>query len=222
MLAGLLVDNNVIPLKLTDTITFAIDEMLDKRVHELPVIDGEKFVGIVTFNELKNNLSTKKEKTLSEFKGKFLLACSNPEVTIFEIIQQFSLYQISILPLITENQKYFGTVSWIKLMELLSDMESIKNPGGVIVLETGVHDYSLAEIARIVESNNAKILSVYTSGPDSNHNLSITLKVNLEDIKPILATFERFNYRIKFYYQKSEMEDILESRWKNLLNYLDI
>jgi len=41
-------------------------------------------------------------------------------------------------------------------------------PGGIIVLELIDRDYSLSQIAQIVESNNVKVLSMYiTSPPDS-------------------------------------------------------
>ncbi len=83
-------------------------------------------------------------------------------------------------------------------------------------------DYSLAEIAQIVESNNAKILSSYiTSGPDSTE-MEVTLKINKSNLDAILRTFERYEYNVTASYQKSKYQDDLKNRYDELMNYLKL
>jgi acetoin utilization protein AcuB len=63
------------------------------------------------------------------------------------------------------------------MMEYVATMTSVKEPGGIIILEITNRNNSLAHISQIVESDNAQILSSYVqSFPDST-KLEITLKL---------------------------------------------
>ena len=79
------------------------------------------------------------------------------------------------------------------------------------------------EIAQIVESNDAKILSLYiTSFPDST-KLEVTIKVNRMEIGAILQTFDRYNYVIKATWsQEDAYSEGLQDRFDALMNYLSI
>jgi hypothetical protein len=80
----------------------------------------------------------------------------------------------------------------------------------------------MAQIAQIVESNSAKILSSYImSSPDSN-KLEVTLKINLIELDRIIRTFERYDYTIKASYQKSIGDDDIQFRFDALMNYLNL
>ncbi len=84
-------------------------------------------------------------------------------------------------------------------------------------------DYSLAEVAQIVEYNEAKVLSCYvTCNPDSN-KVEITLKVNVARIEPILDTFIRYRYVIKNTFVSGEdFNEELKDRYGQLLRYLEM
>ena len=80
----------------------------------------------------------------------------------------------------------------------------------------------LAQIAQIVESNNAKILSAYVlSLPDST-KIEVTLKINEIDLERILRSFTRYDYVIKASYHKSDFEDDLRNRFDALMNFMNI
>jgi len=100
---------------------------------------------------------------------------------------------------------------------------TVKTPGGVIVLELNVHDYSLAHIARIVEDNDAKILSCQvTSIPDSM-KIEVSLKINRTDVTSIIQSFLRYDYTIKALYQSDNRnEDILRNHYEQLMMYLNV
>jgi hypothetical protein len=115
-----------------------------------------------------------------------------------------------------------GCASIHELIALIANTGSIKESGGILVLEVNRFDYSLAQIAQIVESNNAKILSSYImSSPDST-KLEITLKINQIELDRIIRTFERYDYVISASYQKSNFEDDLQLRYDSLINYLKL
>ena len=107
-------------------------------------------------------------------------------------------------------------------MSLIANTGSIKENGGILVLEMSHSDYSMAQIGQIVESNDAKILSSYImSSPDST-NIEVTLKINKIELDAIIRTFERYDYIIKASFQKSVYQEDLIYRYDALMNYLNL
>jgi hypothetical protein len=102
----------------------------------------------------------------------------------------------------------------------LANTGSMKEVGGILILEINNIDYSMAQIAQIVESNNARILSSYILTNSSSSKLEITLKINKLDLSSIIRTFERYDYVVKESFQKSMDNDDLQARFDSLMHYL--
>ena len=120
-----------------------------------------------------------------------------------------------------EEEKYVGCTTVHQVVAMIGNTGGIKEHGAILVLEVNQIDYSLAQIAQIVESNNAKILSSYImSSPDST-KLEVTLKINMLELSSIIRTFERYDYVIKASYQKSSGDDDVQFRYDALMNYLN-
>ena len=94
--------------------------------------------------------------------------------------------------------------------------------GGIILLEVPINDYSMIEIARIVESNGAQILSCYSTPISNTSELKVTLKVNVSDIEAILQTFYRLNFKVTASYNQSEHVSNIQERYASFMKYLEI
>jgi hypothetical protein len=122
-----------------------------------------------------------------------------------------------------DDKKYLGLITQTDLLHKVADFSALKNPGSIIELEFNFNDYSLSEIARIVEGNNAKILGLYISSPADSMKMNITIKLNTTEITSILQTFNRFNYEIKGSFQQNDdMESLLHNRYELFMKYLSI
>ena len=105
----------------------------------------------------------------------------------------------------------------------ISDRNMINIPGGIIVLELYANDYSLAHIARIVEDNDAKILSSSITPSAGSAKMEVTLKINRVDVTSILQSFRRYDYTIKASYQSADRnEDILRNNYDQFMMYLNV
>lgn len=105
----------------------------------------------------------------------------------------------------------------------LGDAATVKMPGGHIVLEMNVNDYSMAQIARIVEENGAKIWSSSVTSTANPVKIEITLKINQTDLTYIIQSFLRFDYTIKSSFQgNNRQEDILRNNYDQLMMYLNV
>jgi hypothetical protein len=99
---------------------------------------------------------------------------------------------------------------------------AFSQPGSIVVLEMDKKNYSLAEIARIVESENKVILSSLLSSNAESDRLEITLKLNSAQIQNLLSTFERFGYNIKATFDEEDVKDTLKNRYESLMTYLNV
>ena len=118
--------------------------------------------------------------------------------------------------------KVFGEMI-SKIINQFANLSAMQHPGGILVLEMADNDYSLTEISNIVESNNARILSLYLSNPPESQKLSVTMKINLNDLTAIIETFIRYKYTISASYMNSQdMDEFYQYRFDEFLNYLNI
>ena len=129
---------------------------------------------------------------------------------------------LSVVPVVDRKEHGFiGSVTITDLLKGLDHLLCAEQPGGIIVLEVSRIDYTLTEVAQIVEYNEAHVLSCYTSCDKNPNQLRLTLKVDTLNIMPILDTFIRYGYTIKSSFVTGEEEqDSLRERYGLLMKYL--
>jgi CBS domain-containing protein len=126
--------------------------------------------------------------------GNHQLSLFSPFVTssqhIYEVMELASELQLSVVPVLDNENKYLGVITLTDLLHYFADVSALKQPGGIIVLDLNANDYSLTQIAQIVESNDAKVLSVYITSPVNSTKMEVTLKINRRDLTSIMQTFQ--------------------------------
>ncbi len=220
MIALELITEEIPPLTHLDTGEKALVWMDEFKVSHLPVLKNGNFVGVLSESDVldKMDLDETLDVLFSHLPRPFVWDSDH----IYEVLTKVSEFKISVVPVLDKQEKYLGCTSVHKLMQLIANTGGIKDRGGIIVLEMNQNDYSMAQIAQIVESNNAKILSSYILSSTDTTKIEVTLKVNETDLERILRTFERYDYVIKASFHKSEFEDDLQNRYDALMNYLKL
>jgi CBS domain-containing protein len=220
MIASDLITNHVPPVKSNETIEKALFWMDEFRVNHLPVLEGKELVGVVSdamifdYNDLEDEISK------LSFIGKIQFVRETSH--LFKVMEVITDHNLSVVPVLNSKNEYVGAISSTHLIHVFSNQLSLKEKGAVIVLEMNTADYQLSQVAQIVESNNAKILSTYLgSSPDSNQ-LSLTIKLNQAEINPIIQTFNRYDYTIKNIFTDQDFDDEFQHRLDNLMNYLKL
>ncbi len=215
-----LITEEIPPLNHLDTGEKALIWMDEFKVSHLPVLKNGNFVGLISESDIldKMNLDETLDKLFDHLPRPYVLSSSH----IYEVLYKISEHRISVIPILDEQEHYVGCTSVYHLLTLIANTGSIKEPGGIIVLELNAHDYSMSQIAQIVESNNAKILSSYIISPPDSMKLEVTLKINQIELGRIIRTFERYDYIIKASYQKSEVDDDIQNRYESLMNFLKL
>ncbi len=220
MIISQLISDDVPPLKVNDSADKALRWMEEFKVAWLPVVKGDEFVGIISEAELfeLDAADTSIGNTPHQLIRPVLLANQHA----YDALKLMAQLNVDVIGVLDDRGKYRGAVTLRKIAEQLSKMAAIREPGGIIVLEVNNVDYSLAQIAQIVEGNDAKILSTYVAGVPDTNKVEVTLKINREDLSRILQTFSRYNYVVKGTFHQSAYEEDLRERYDEFMNYIRI
>lgn len=220
MIARELISDAIPALKTSDTGADALDLMNDYHVAHLPIVNNEQLLGLISEEDILNL------NEVDEAIGNHKLSPDKQSIFelqhVYDVIKVMSDYHITVLPVLDDQGHYTGSITLDKVVQFLAELAAVKEPGGIIVLHLNIRDYSLAEIARIVESNGSVILSCQIASIPSSTKMSVTIKVNTTDMRNIIATFERFEYQVTIYYQESDVYDDLKERYDSLIRYLNI
>jgi predicted transcriptional regulator len=219
MQASELISSSIISLHPDDDGLKALSLMDDLRISHLPVIRNQYYLGLISENEILQWQSTDEliEEHLPNLMAPFVLRSQH----LFDIVEILEANSLSVVPVLSEEKKYVGAISNRKLLYTIAKSAAVQNIGGVIVLEMNQNDYSMSEIASIIESNNAKILSSYiTSVPDST-KMELTIKINITELDSIIADLRRFEYKVMASYNDGNSKDDLMERYESLIRYLN-
>jgi signal-transduction protein with cAMP-binding, CBS, and nucleotidyltransferase domain len=220
MIARELINDSFPPLKISDTGLKAINWMEEFRVEHLPIVDGVNYLGLISEEDILKLHSLERPFATQTY------SLIKPSVRfnqpVFEVVKMISKEKLTIVPVLDEQNHYMGLITLADVLKHYSESGIFEDSNGVIVLEMRMNNYSLSEIARLVESENAKIISSYITPNIEEETIDITLKINQSDLSRILASLTRHSYTVKEHYHHSEFMDDLKSRYDSLMNYLDI
>ena len=220
MLAKDLITDDIPPLKPNDTGLMAINWMDEFKVSHLPIVKNHEYLGLISDTDILDYDITDDEL------GKCKISLIRPYVLksqhIYEVIKMISTMKLTVLPVLDDQLNYVGLIPATVLIQQFATLAATREPGGIIVLEMNNHDYTLAQIAQIVESNDGKILSSYVNHIPESTKMEVTLKINREDLSGIIQTFYRYNYNVKASFHQSEFRDDMKNRFDSFMNYLNI
>lgn len=221
MIAEDLINNMIPPLKPSDNIQKALDWMSNLRLKQLPIADKGYFIGILSEEQILDE--DDKSILISELDIYLDDVIVKPYQHFYDIMKIASINDCDLVGVIGENKEYLGVVDVKDTIGVFGQMSAMQGPGGILVIRLSERDYSLQEISRLVEENNAKILSLNMSTDDkSTDKIRITLKLNVSDMSHIVATLERFDYEIIASFQENDLQNNNRENLGLLMKYLNI
>ncbi len=221
MIAEELVNEMIPALTMKDSAEKAILWMEELRVKHLPVIEHSQFKGFVSDEAIFENNDIEKEISSIRLAGENCYL--NKARHFFDIIKLLRENNIDMAAIVDNDLHYLGVVTAEDIMKAFYKTSVVQNPGAIIVLSIRQIDYTLAEIVRLIEENNAKILGTFTyNDPHDNNNILLTLKINTQDLTRIAATLERFGYNIIARFQEAPDPFSSLDRLDMLMKYINI
>jgi len=195
--------------------------MSDFHVRHLPVVDDNgELLGTVSEDDILNFEQPDEPIATNEpvLQQQFIYDYQH----LYDALKLIVDTDLSIIPVLDKERKFLGVITIELLIKHFADTGAITQPGGILILEINPRDYSLAEIARLVESEKALILSSFISSPYGKEHLEVTLKLNKMDLKHVIATLERFGYVVKSAFHESDALDALQDRYDLLMRFINM
>ncbi len=220
MLTGNLQTQTLPYLHLSDKVFQALELMNENHVEHLPIVDGDKYVGMISEEDLSQ--AENDHSTLEQFKQSISNAAVKDDEHVLKAIQTAVQNGLTVVPIVGEDNELLGVVTYSDLLKYSSEFMSLNEPGGLIVLEIEGKNYSFNEISRLVESNDAQIKQLNTSVDPETGLMEVTIKINKLEVSDIIATFQRHEYNVKYYFGEELFENELKTNYDNLMNYLKI
>lgn len=218
MHASELLSTSIQPLKPTDLVTKALEGMEDAKVSHLPVVAAGRLVGLVKDSSLIDITDPKAvvRGSMEQVEIPFV----RDRQHIYDVLKLMVQRSLTVVPVLDMKGLYLGVVSEHDALRRMADIINVGEAGSIVVLEMNTNDYSLQQIARIVEDEGARLLSVYCGTVPDSTLMEVTLKINREDISSILRAFDRFEYVVQTTYQVSVVEADLRTRYEDVMRII--
>jgi CBS domain-containing protein len=214
--------SEVVPsLKTSDSGQTALNWMEIFRISHLPIVNNLDFLGLISDSDIYD--MNQPEEPIGNHTLTLLKPFVTTEQHLFEVIGLAARLKLTVVPVLDEKNHFKGVITTTDLVRYLAGISSMDQQGGIIVLELTERDYSLSQIAQIVESNNVRVLSMYITSPPDSIRLEVTIKVNTNDLVSVIRTFERYNYDVKSWVTSDDsMDKFYSERFDLLMKYLNI
>lgn len=215
-----LINTNIPRLQLKDSVSKALRLIADFRVTHLPVVDNDKFLGLISEDDLLDKEQPNMPVELMQ--ETFIQAAVHDNEHFLNAVTCSNQFETTVVPVINEENELMGVITTDILLKTLGNFAGTNEIGGIIVLEMERSQFSISEISRIVESNDATILHLNTTVHAQTGMLTVTLHINKKEIAAITSTFERYDYDVIYYFGNEKFENEIHSNYRHLMNYLDI
>ena len=161
------------------------------------------------------------EKTMADTRYTFERFFVRDTTMWLDVLEVFAKNETNLVPVLDANNKYLGYYEITDIIRFFDETPFLKEEGGILVVEKGVSEYSMSEVAQIVESNNGRLLGLFISEA-SMQKVQITVKISLGGLSEIIQTFRRYNYDIITEHQEDAYLNTLKDRSDYLDKYLNI
>lgn len=219
MLAKDIISQELDTIKTSDTGEEALALMNVHNVRHLPIVNNEVLLGVLSETDI---ISHDVEQSIGSYGLSIPGAVARSADHVFEVMDRMAEYGLTVIPVIDNRETYIGSISLEALLQHFANTFSFEEPGSIVVVETDRVNYSMVEIARIVEEESAAILTSMLSFEEGSNKVTVTLKINKQDISRIIASFVRYDYTIRGTFAENQYSDALQERYDSLMHYLSV
>ena len=170
-------------LSYSDTVLHAQQLMADYHLLQLPVVNEDKYIGLISEDDILNVEND--SMPLQQLENRMSKLAVRANTHFVEAVQMCNDYGLSVVPVVDKEMEWIGAISAIDLLKYLGKMTGADEPGGIIVLELDKASFAFSEICKIVETNDAQITQLNTFYDTQQQLLFVTVKINKFEISDI-------------------------------------
>lgn len=207
------ISNEIPPLQLTDKVQQALDYVADYNMTHLPVMRDGIFIGNISSEELYD---ADDSQALAEINLDLMPFFTRNTTNWFDVLQIFNDNDTNRVPVLNDLNQYVGYYELSTIVEVFAETPFLKEEGNTIIVEKNLSDYSMSEIAQIIETNNCKLYGLFISEINQGR-IQVAIKLSMGNMNEILQTFRRYEYDII----SEHLDDTYINALKHRSDYLD-
>ncbi|SCY72681.1 CBS domain-containing protein [Flavobacterium caeni] len=211
-------NNDIRPIDSRETVANVQDFFADLAFSHFPVVEESIYVGSLSAEDVE---TFDAQKLVADYRYTFDSFFARTNMVWLDVLEVFAKHSTNLVPVLDETNKYVGYYEIGDVIQFFNETPFLKEQGGIIVIKKGVLDFSMSQVAQIVESNNGKILGLFISQAEADA-VEITVKISLGAMNEIIQTFRRYNYEIISEHQEDTYINNLKERSDYLDKYLNI
>lgn len=203
----MLIKNIMIPisdlttLKTTHTAKEALDVIDSKALLSLPVVDGKKFIGIISkryiLEEYFNSMEDKEtflKRPISDFM-KTKIQCLSSEDLVEEPIKLLCKHNIQFIPVVNESGDFVGIVTHKAVFS------TFKNALGIgytrLAITTPDVKGRLARLTELIAKEKGNIISIVQIDPEVMHLKELILRVDTENVQKLVKVLNENGFTVR-------------------------
>jgi len=188
MLINEVMNKNVITVSPDTKLSDAYSLMNTKNIRHLPIVEGEKLVGVVTDRDLRLATSRLAKKPFDiETPIKNIMShpvqFTHPSDPIEIATQIMRELKIGCMPVL-ENSKLVGIVTITDLLDALLLLTGLHQPSGRLDVRLSNRAGELARLTSIIAEKKVNIHSILTY-PEKDRTIRLVLRVGTIEIKSL-------------------------------------
>lgn len=201
-----------------ESIAVVQDFFDDLNFSHFPVVEEEIYIGSIAADDVENFEPNTK---ISDFRYSLKGFFARSTMIWLDVLEVFAKNNTNLVPVLDEKNKYVGYYEIGDIMKFFHETPFLQEPGGIIIVKKKTSEYSMGQIAQIVESNNGKLMGLFISETDFENTL-VTIKISLGVMNEIIQTFRRYDYEIVSKHFEDNYINTLKERSDYLDKYLNI
>jgi acetoin utilization protein AcuB len=207
MFVGKRMTKDMITIEQDEPMTKAAEMLKKHKIRRMPVLKGEKLVGIVSDKDLRSAMASSASSLnlwemhylLDRIKVKELMTKNvitvAPETTIEEAAQIMRDKKIGGLPVL-ENTKLVGIITETDIFGIFLEVMGMGQESSRIEIELEDKPGQLAEITKIIKKHDVNIISVVTAPHDKENKRINVFRLATLTPEPIRKDLEEAGYNI--------------------------
>ena len=190
-------------------------------IEALPVVSDDGTY--ITMLSLEDVGQLSENTTIEVLSGRFQARYVQKDKHVFEAIRIMLDHDLDCLPVVDDaSLTYSGFITRSSALECLVAFVPFHRTSYIITVEAEARGFSLSELCRLIESNRGQIVgTLMHDHSEQNSPLRITINLVAEELNPIFAVLERYDYVVRRSYQGEQPDDYLKDRYQSLMRFLD-
>jgi acetoin utilization protein AcuB len=219
MLSGHLISETIPFLQGDKPVARALEEMQETGFRHLPVVQDGKYQGLIDEEEL---MDADEKLPLSDLHRHLMPLAVHHNDHFLQAVKIARQYDLTVVPVLTEEKVLEGSIDIATLFRQLADTCGAAETGSLIVLMLDNSDFSVGEISRLVESNDAHITQLNTWTEPVSQQFHVSLRINKQEVSDLVSTFQRHEYTVLYYFGEELYRNEIQSNYDHLMNYLNL